>query len=437
MALVVGMVALAGSAVGQSTAELDEDSLPLSAAEQQVLRGETSLSEGTQVTVRIVSEDSGNPFLRREEAIVDSNGTFATVFDMSRVPANATYELTVRHDSEKLLQRNERVVACERNCTDPVPDRLSTVHSQSPSETYTEVEQGAVAAVPVTFGDSNVTTFSIGGPSVNYRHNVTVTDGNGDGRATLQFNTSNAGTDRQTIHAVDANSTVTVVEEEPDLASTLDPASYNYRYYHGHSTSGAPETTGVVRIVNGTDREYEVSNNQSFGFKQAIVRVRQGNTATLEISTSDAATVSIGGPSSGYEINATVRDGNGDGSVTLQFDTDTAGRDGQTLSTVDPADEVVVEPGSEVALDTRLDAGNYDLSLYRGTEVDSHPDEIGTLIVTDGADASTTTGSTSTGAIPDGSATNNPGGSFGSGIGLLGVGGLLAVIGVTVVLRGL
>ncbi len=137
-----------------------------------------------------------------------------------------------------------------------------------------------------------------------------------------------------------------------------------------------------------------------------MTRAQQGDTGRIPIvlATADAATVSIGSPATNYEINATVRDGNGDDRVVLLFDTTAAGHDEPTLETAADADAVAVESGSEVALDSQLAAASYELSLFRGTEAADEPDAVGTLLITDGtnssADASSDSVDSVTGETP-------------------------------------
>jgi hypothetical protein len=110
------------------------------------------------------------------------------------------------------------------------------------------------------------------------------------------------------------------------------------------------------------------------------VTVRRGRTASLELSTGGAGalTVVVGGPEDGYELVATARDGNGDGRTTLYVDTAAAGSDAPTVS-VPEGDSVAV--GSEVDLDTRLDTGEYGVTVYRGDAASGPPDAVGTLVV--------------------------------------------------------
>ncbi|WP_254280001.1 BGTF surface domain-containing protein [Haloarcula marina] len=436
--LVAAAVVGVGPALAADTASVDGSSLPLVSAPQQVLAGHTSLDAGTELTVRLRSTDSSNPFLRQSTARVDDGGEFAAVFDMSNVPADTAYELTVLYDGATLAERSGTVVACDGNCTDSVPETPTA--TPIPGDGIVSVEQGEVAAIPVATGETGTAVFSFGSESVNYLVNASVTDGDGDG-VTVLFDTANAGTDGETLSVADADDSLTVTREETELPSTLDPYSYEYRVFYGDDTDGGPDTGGTVRVEanDSTESNFDVDDDPTLGFERSVYTARQGETVRMPVTLGDAetATVSIGNPESGYEINATVRDGDGDGTVTVLFDTAAAGRRGQTLSTVSTADSLVVEPGSEVARDTRLDATEYDLTLYRGTATED-PVDIGTLSLQANGEATTgrPTATVSTGpedAHSDPESGWLPGSN--AGVLALGAGGLLALAGIGVILR--
>jgi len=434
--LLVGASLAAAPVAGDATASIDDSSLPLAAAEQQVITGQTSLEPGSQVTVRLRSADAESPFLKQPVATVDRDGEFAVVVDMSDQAPNTTVDLAVRHDTRTLAERSSRVVACDSDCEDPVPE--TPTRTSKPDESVVRVEQGETLDTFVSMDDRRHATYSIGGPDVNYLLNVTVTDANDDGVVLLRFHTAAAGTDEPTLTLAEPDEdALRVSREEPTLSSTLDPAEYEYRVFDGNDTTGEPVDVGTVLVTaNDTAGEYEVDDTPEFGFAESVVRGRQGETVAIPVVLADAkaATVSIGSPESGYEINATLRDGNGDGRVRLLFDSAAAGRDGSTLSAAADADSVTVEPGSEVALDGRLDPSEYDLSLYRGIDTGGGPADIGTLALSEGSDAGTETPGSVT-ARDDIGQTNSSGVVPGAGAVALAVGGILAVAGIGVAAR--
>ncbi|WP_373567973.1 BGTF surface domain-containing protein [Haloarcula sp. H-GB4] len=428
------------AAATEQQATVSEDSLPLHADQQQVVTGETTLEPGTEMTVEIVSENSSNPFLYQRQVIVQPNGTFAAQFDLSRHPANTSYELSAHVDGDWLFERTETIAPCDGNCTDPVPE-IETPEPTDDGGNVVEVAQGDTAEIPVSMTDGGTKTLSIGSEAANYRINATVSDDDGDGEVLVLFDTAVAGTDGATLSVADDGDSLTVTESEPDLSSTLAAAAYSYRVFDGQSTDGRPTVGTIVIEANGTTSEqFEVEESADFGLEETVVQGRQGETARIQIAlaTADAATISIGSPEVNYEINATVRDGNDDDRVALLFDTTAAGHDEPTLETAADADAVSVESGSEVALDSQLDVGTYELSLYRGTEVaERQPDTVGSLRITDGnttsADAASDDADSVTGETP--AAQQSQAGDFGISVGALVVGGVLAIVGVGVGLR--
>jgi len=87
----------------EPSAELDVegDRLTLANATGQVVTGETSLGPGETVLVRIHGAGE-SPFVQSREATVTANGTLRATFDLSDVPADATFRVYVQHDGERL-----------------------------------------------------------------------------------------------------------------------------------------------------------------------------------------------------------------------------------------------------------------------------------------------------------------------------------------------
>ncbi|QLH84738.1 BGTF surface domain-containing protein [Halosimplex pelagicum] len=78
------------------------DRLTLAAHENETVRGETDLSPGTDVTVRLTSSSGASPFLVQRAATVDEDGRFAAEVDLVGVANGSTFEATVRHDGESV-----------------------------------------------------------------------------------------------------------------------------------------------------------------------------------------------------------------------------------------------------------------------------------------------------------------------------------------------
>jgi len=179
---------------------------------------------------------------------------------------------------------------------------------------------------------------------------------------------------------------------------------------------------------------------------QAVTEVTQNRTASIKVLFGQAETVSvsIGGPSVNYVVNGTVRDRDGDGSATILFHTDRAGTDAPTLGVVDNGSTRVVEETAETSLDSPLAPASYDVRLYAGPTTDGELEARGRVVVftntADSADgASATATATSVGTVSasgDGtdSTPDDSGDRLVGSVGLIAAGGLLAVVGIGVVL---
>ncbi|WP_049971554.1 DUF7827 domain-containing protein [Haladaptatus cibarius] len=135
---------------------------------------------------------------------------------------------------------------------------------------------------------------------------------------------------------------------------------------------------GTAGTATNTDQNPEVQSplslqqegdgNGTVSLNRSIYQVQQGETAAMNFSLSnlDEMTVQLGGGQADYKLNATVTDGNGDGQVTLLFDTSAAGSgDGSALTTQSDADNLSIE--NETEMDS-LEPGMYGITVYSGTD---------------------------------------------------------------------
>lgn len=179
---------------------------------------------------------------------------------------------------------------------------------------------------------------------------------------------------------------------------------------------------------------------------QAITEVTQNRTASVKVlfGGADAVTVSIGGPEVNYVVNGTVRDRDGDDHATVLFHTDRAGTDEPTLAVADDNETRVVEASAETSLDAPLAPASYDVRLYEGPNATGEAAAEGRIVVFEEAadsaeettsspnDAETTLGTVAGGA--NGSNVDASDDPLLGGVGMIAAGGLLAVLGIGVVL---
>lgn len=459
LVLLLGASSVAGaSAIGApADAELvhDGETMTLTSETGQEVHGRTDLPAGTKVSVRLRSgAGTENPFLMTATATVAGNGSFEATFDLAEVAPGTAFEVVVHHDGDRLATAEGRVVACPNACETATPAATPTPVSTSepPSgeraaiQSMTAVEYAGTARIAVGFGDAEALTVSIGGPEVNYVVDATVRDGNGDGRATLLFNTTAAGTDRRTLAVADGADELSVHEGSEtrfDYRSareaardSLDPGDYPLALHRG-TKADDPIGTGTLVILDGDDDERRPpvpateratpERATEFGLAEKVLTTRRGQTTVIpvHVADADAATIVIGGSDDPYGVTATVRDGTGDGRVSLLLDTAGVGDDG-ALIVADRGDSVTVSSTS--GAEGALPSADYGISLHRGTEVGSGADDVGTLVVNEAPGA----GSIGPGPT-DGSGGSGPlDGNL--AFGALAVGGLLAVAGLGLLL---
>jgi PGF-CTERM protein len=204
-------------------------------------------------------------------------------------------------------------------------------------------------------------------------------------------------------------------------------------------------TVAAAAPVAGT----AAAADESPAFENGTVAVVSGETAEVPVSvpeTNGSARVTVGSEATNFVAHATVVDADGDGTVTLAFDTGAAG-------TTDAAPYLRVSDGDELRDATQetdrraspLAPAEYDLRLGPAGD----PVDVGTLVVESAStsepttpeatddDAATTDGATTTGApvtpppepttTPGDTQTSSPGfGALAAVTALLAVAGLAA-----------
>ncbi|WP_436906868.1 BGTF surface domain-containing protein [Halosimplex marinum] len=93
-----------------TTVAYDGAHLSLAGAPNQTIAGETDLSPGTEIAVRVVS-DGDSPFLVSESTTVEEGGAFSATVDLSRVSEDASAWATVVRDGTELANVSARVSA--------------------------------------------------------------------------------------------------------------------------------------------------------------------------------------------------------------------------------------------------------------------------------------------------------------------------------------
>lgn len=383
------------------------EELTLDVAPNQTIRGETDLEPGTELDLRIDSES----FLSSRTVVVTERGTFSETFDFGGISPGTHLVISVRKDGSTLTKTVAEVgdeTACEARGTSSESD--SAVDGGA-VESLTRVTQNETASIGVLFGTTDTLTVSIGGPSVNYVVNGTIRDRDGDGEATVLFRTDRAGTDDPTLAVTDGGRTRDIeADSETSLAAPLAPGSYDVRVHCGPNATESPvAAVGSLLVFEATGSGPTEGTHASANGTSIVV---EGEELVL-----DAAP------------NQTIR-GETDLEPGTELTLEVEGESSLWASTV-----TVTERGTfDATLDTSDVAGER-------LEVRVSNDDGATLAATtarvacsDGCDGETTTAFDGTDANATIRGTDDPENRLASGVGMLALGGVLAVVGIGVVL---
>ncbi|MFB6087035.1 MAG: hypothetical protein ABEJ85_00825, partial [Haloarculaceae archaeon] len=118
------------------------------------------------------------------------------------------------------------------------------------------------------------------------------------------------------------------------------------------------------------------------------VEVDQGDVATITVEFSEAAssgTLVIGDEDeSGYQYNVSLTDGDGDGQVTVMFNTYTAGNNSRTIVEAADSEDDATMQGTATSLGSLLDTGDYGLAVSTADSTSAtmdNPNDLGTLYI--------------------------------------------------------
>jgi len=437
---VSGSAAAAADNGTNASFEYEGDRLTLPASSDAEIEVDTALPTGAVVSIRLRSTGQ-NPFLRSPQATVGRDGRVVAPVDLSRVEPGSAFDAAVLSNGTELASTSGVVGACERGC-EPTPTAEngggeSTASGAWLRQSVHMATVGDNARIPVAVPDDGPVTLRV--TSGDYRLAATARDANGDGRLTFRIDTGAAGTDARTVFVGEGDALTARDERAP--SGELDPASYRLRVTDGAAGAGREVDVGTLALRacttcpdpdGSTPDGGEAADTPDWPDDDSllatpVVTVQAGETTRLPLNVADVATVSIGSEGQAYRLVATVRDADGDGRVALLFYPRNAGTAAPTVA-VGGADSVSVT--RETSLSGPLPAATYDVAVRAGTDATGEPDDIGALDVLGlGANATATpNGSTVPGAGAPGTR------GFTGGLGAIALGGVLAVVGIAVIL---
>lgn len=376
--LLVASAVLVGALLPTTTAasndisiDYDGEAVTVAAGESQVISGETTLPPGTSVSVRVKSDSDVTPgFFQTKTVAVDQSGTWAAAFDFSEQSPGDTFQVEVTAEDTETTADGE-VTACSSNCEESTPEPVETVQidqtngTVNVSDARSQVISGSALAPAGTevslrlrSTDSGVQFFKV--------RNAVVTE-NGTWAAAFDFSKQAAGDEFSIEATVDGESA-----EAKGVVESCDADCQDQ------------PPTGTPTPFPDTEQETVTPGNEVALFEQKTIRTQQSGTVEFSVSLdgTDKVGLTLGEyEKSGYSLDVTLRDVNGDGRVTVRFDTAAAGQDGQTVTAVGE-DSLTVN--SETELDAPLAAGEYTLFTYPPSGGADAPTDLAAFVVSEG-----------------------------------------------------
>ncbi|KAB1190505.1 hypothetical protein GJR96_16165 [Haloferax sp. MBLA0076] len=411
-----------------------EDRIVVDPEAEQTIRGETTFEAGTNLSFRVKAV-TGRKYLQARQVSVNESGEFNATLDFSVADPGSTFELVVVGPGET----RESVPGRVNGSWVPPEDGTD---GDTDSEDDTETDD---YPLPADGDDSDAIT-------------VLPTEDNfslesATGRVVHGETSLEPGTELTIrIRSIEGRNFIKSADTEVGEFGT-----FSTRFDFDGVPSG---TTFVLRIAgpNGTVEEVPgrvvdcesdctvpettVFPVDGFGVV-AVTETSQTAEARIPIRLDERteATLVVGGDSVNYRTGMTVRDGNGDGRILVVFDSAAAGDEAPTLRVVSRGDsgERAIE---ETDLPRLIDAGSYPLTLYAGTDTTKNPIDTGELVIGKasndvGTDSDRTTAESTPALDPDSSVSPVDGRIDARlfSIGGLAIGGVLAVLGVAIILR--
>ena len=389
---------VAAAADDTFTIDYEGDAVTVAADESQVISGSTELAPGSEVVVRTRSTDDTSPgFFNSRTTTVDRNGTWAAAFDFSDQSANDTFQVTVKAADSSIdgnAQSDGVVAACDGNCTEPAPEPVETVQVDATDGTVTVNDSASQlisgSALAPTGTEVSIRMRSTDSEIRFFKAATAVVTEDGTWATAVNFSGTPAGAEFSVEATIDGDY---VASADGEVVACADDCR------------DQPPTDTPTPIPTATPEETATPAESRVLFTRNVVQAEEGATARMELSFDDTDTAGLvigDEKQSGYALEATVRDGDGDGEATVRIDTGAAGTDGDTL-TVSDGDEVTVE--RETELQEPIVQGEYELFVFpEGRSVDDASD-MGVLSL---APAESTDGATAT-PTPEVTATGSPG----------------------------
>lgn len=229
----------------------------VTAAADQVIGGRSDFETGVTVAVRLVATGGTNgssdadaatvpddaAVVRRDTAHVQAGGRFAARLDLAGVPPGDGYRVEVR------TLADERLAAAPATVAPATPTATPTPRSRPSVQTNVRVPRGSTGDIRIRFGDASTVTLVIGSRAAGYWLRATVVDADGDGTATVAFDSAAAGTDRRTVWARGGDDVRVAPDDEIRRDTRLRTGDYELVLYRGGTTAGRTASLGSLFVA--------------------------------------------------------------------------------------------------------------------------------------------------------------------------------------------
>ncbi|QCC48854.1 DUF7827 domain-containing protein [Halobellus limi] len=167
--------------------------------------------------------------------------------------------------------------------------------------------------------------------------NTTNVNLNGQGEYDFEFNTQTA-----------------------DDGSVLETGTYTVEVTD--TTSGVATESSDIEVSEAADEDVDFASN--------VISNQRGDflEATVELTSTDTATLSFGSQSDGVVANATVEDDDGDGQVTVYLNTYNMQNGNDVYSLDSDSDDVILDQNNPTKTSDLIDAGDYDFEVQAGDQ---------------------------------------------------------------------
>jgi hypothetical protein len=381
--LVVALGIASGGAAGsnQSTdLQTENGTVQLQAGPGQFVTGETELRAGSAVTVELELRLGEESFTTTQRAVVDQHGSFRAPFNLSAVPAGTDIRVVVLHDESALAVANGTIQECTAACDPAEADTVDAEFVTVGDTLELEAGPGRLVRLESTLPAGATVSLRIqsaSGAATQFLMSATViTNANGTALATF---------DLATEKYVGSQFTITARHDDEEVAKS----------------EGAIVACTQVCEPPEPDPPTAPTIGETVA-DNAVIQADEPLVIPLDLNDADVAVVQLNryGDSESFRLNATARDGSGDGRVVVVFDPSASTEDA-VLFAADQGDVVTVENQSH-----QSNPGRYSL---RVGDADEQSERTGTIDVSDFRtftiepvdEGSTSTPTTTTPGSPD------------------------------------